>query len=245
MVGLRLLLLAHDRQDPDEDVGEVEEDVDRDVDRVVHRLVETARHVQVVDHDGAEQDQYGPVQDPEGQLEVESQRRQDDAAELDDDRSEQQPEQRSAPGRQVLRQQCANEPGGQDDTCRQNEGLNDTAGREQGHERSDHQAHRARTDGATHHRDCRVIVGVCQNAATDRSQQADCQEAEVQPLVTTERPAVTERGPDHGDDDEDGREAGDRHHERTVGHGVGITPSTLLVKVGVDHQLCPFSKSRE
>ena len=87
-----LLALAHDGQQPYEDVGEVEEDVDRHIDGVVHRLVETAGHVQVVDHDQAEQHQHGPVQDAEDELNVHAHGGQDDVAELNDDRPDQQTE---------------------------------------------------------------------------------------------------------------------------------------------------------
>ena len=70
-----LLGLAHEGEDPDEDVGEVEEDVHCDIDGVVERPVEPSRHVQVVDHDGAEQDQHRPVKNGERQLHVDAERR--------------------------------------------------------------------------------------------------------------------------------------------------------------------------
>ncbi len=80
--------LPQDGQDADEDVHEVHEHVHRDIDRVVERHVQPLGHVEVVDHDGTEQEEHHPVQDTEDQSHVDTEGRQDDAAELDEDRTE-------------------------------------------------------------------------------------------------------------------------------------------------------------
>lgn len=171
------VLLAHDGQNADEDVREVQEHVHRDIDGVVERAIQPLGHVEFVDHDGTEQDQHHPVQDTEDQLHVDAECRQDDAAELDENCAEQQTEQRGSPCRQILRQQGADDAGGHNHDCRQSERLDHTACREQGDERANHDTHGDGADAATQHGHPGAVVGMRQHTTTHRHEHADQQKA--------------------------------------------------------------------
>ena len=225
--------LPQDREDADEDVHEVHEHVHRDIDGVVERAIQPLGHVEFVDHDGTEQEEHHPVQDTEDQLHVDAECRQDDAAELDEDRAKQQAEQRGSPCRQILRQQCADGAGGQHHDSGQGERLGYAGCSEQCHERAYHDTHGDGTYAATDQGHPGAVVCVRQRATTDGREHTHQQEADVQPGVG-ERPAVAERGAQHGDNDEHGGEAGDRHHEATWAHGVNT--SLVLVVKGIGHQ---------
>jgi hypothetical protein len=116
LVSLLLLLAPHHREDSDEDVGEVQEHVDRHVHGVVVGVVQPAGPVQIVDHDGREQQDAHVVEEGDGEAVVQPEHRQEGCCEGDDDQAEQASEQRRAPHGQVLGDDCSDESGDDDHT---------------------------------------------------------------------------------------------------------------------------------
>lgn len=228
-----LLLLTRQREDADEDVGEVEEDVHGDIDGVVERPVEAPRSVQVVDHDGREQHDADHVEDRERELVVHAQQAEHRSAhEVEQDQTEQAGHQRCAPHRQVLRHDRADEPGQQDDTSGQDQGLDHARELVQRDERADHDAHGDRTDEATDHGGHRIIVGVRQEGPTDRHGHAGQDEQQVDPLVG-ELEVVAERAAERRHPDVQRGEQRDGEHERAAAQRIDAGLS-LVVKTSRD-----------
>ncbi len=229
--GRVLLLVPRQGEDPDEDVGEVEEHVDGDVDGVVHRLVETLSHVHVVHHDAAEQYDPDDVQQRDAVVDAEEWQR-----ERDHDQAEQAGEQGRTPSGQVLWHDGADETGQEYDSRRDDERLDDAARLVSTDVGADHDSHGDGADATTEHGDHGVVAGLSQDGTADADGEARQEEEEDQPAahgLAGEIPVVAELRTERGHADVDGGEEGDCHGERLARDGV--SPAlTCLVEVSCD-----------
>lgn len=148
--------------------------------------------VQVVDHDGREQQDAGVVEERDRHLVVQPEHRQQRRGQGHEDEPQQAPEQRRPPHGEVLGHERSNQSGQEDHASGDGQGLDDAAELVEADERSDHETHGAGADEATDDGRHRVVVRVSQHCASDRDRHAGDQEEDVEPAVR-ERPAVAER----------------------------------------------------
>lgn len=238
--GSGLLLLPHHREDAEEDVGEVEEDVDGHIDGVVDGAVHALRLVQVVDHDSAEEDDAGVVQDADDDVIVEPQEAQDGRREVQQNQANQASHQGRSPHLQVLGQHRTDEAGKEHDAGGDDERLDDALCGEHRDERPRHCPYASSADQAAGNGDGWVIVGLSPHGTGDAHEHEQQDEAQVHQLVG-ELDVMRQRCAKRSHPNIQGN--ADRHdeHERSSGDVVGARLDLAVQLSGeAIHESLPF-----
>lgn len=227
------LLLPHARQEPDEDVDEVQVDGDGRVDGVVHGVGQAHGPVEVEDDQRAEHDESHPVEGRHGTAHGDAEEAEQRHDEVATEQQEQRAEQRSPPGRQVIRDQDADQAEHEHDHRRQGEHLDDRRRLVQGDHGAEHEPERARDEGVAQRGNDRVVAAVGDEHAAEGDEGHDDDEADEAPLAPrVHRPVLADERHDGAEGDTGGGPATHQQHVELSGDG-GPVGVVLAIPHGV------------
>lgn len=217
------LLLAEQREQPDEDVDEVEVHGHRAVDGVVQGVRDAQRPVEVEDDHRREQHETEPVERGHGAGDGHAEHAEEQDAELPDDEQEQQAEQRHPPGRQALRDERADQTESDDQHGGERQDFSHGRRGVERHHRAEQDAEGDGEHEERHTADERIGVAGRHPGRAERDQEEHQREAEHPPTTHGREPDGRSR-PLSGhrrDGDADGGETGDSEQVGAAAHGGG------------------------
>lgn len=235
--------LAHQVQEPDEEVEEVQEDCQGGLDRVGQCSGLPHGAVQVEDDQTREHDDADPVERRQGATEGKAEECEQRHGEVADQQGHQAPHQPCSPTLQTLRNDRPDGPQYQHQKCRDREDLDDAGLSVMGHERPHQETEWTGNQGVSDEADDRVVLAPVRDHYADQADHEHATGEDPEGPLRLEVPVQRDPRHQRGEDDAGRREPSHGQGEQVAGHPVGVGVS-LVPGIGQEtHSVLPLAHS--